>query len=125
MPLSAPIQARPDPAATNRPTLRSLLPAAALAMLGLAALAPLALAPTQATGQYVVIAAPLADRRSVADTIHRAGAGVMAFGRLPNVAIAWSTDAGFPALARAQGAWAVWPTSGGAGCATRAGGPAA
>ena len=104
-------------AAAERPTLGSLLPAAAVACLALLGLAVLNLMPGKAaSGRYIVIAAPVFDRRPVAELIHDAGAGVVAVGMLPGVAVAWSDDPGFAEAARARGAWLVAPTSAFAGC---------
>lgn len=108
--------------AAERPTLGSLWPAAAVALLGLPILVLLALTSGEGRGQYVVIAAPWVDRAGVAGTVHRAGAGLVASGFLPNIAVAWSEDEGFPAAARAQGVWLVLPTSGFAGCGPAGGG---
>ena len=108
--------------ATERPTLASLWPAAAVALLGLPVLVLLALTLGEGRGQYVVIAAPWTDRAGVADGIHRAGAGLVASGFLPNIAVAWSEEGDFPAAARAQGAWLVLPTAGFAGCGSASGG---
>ena len=102
--------------AAERPALGNLWPAAAVAFLGLLVLALLALTRGEGRGQYVVIAAPWMDRAGVADAVHRAGAGLAASGFLPNIAVAWSEDKDFPAIARGQGVWLVLPTSGFAGC---------
>ena len=68
--------------AAERPTLGSLWPAAAVALLGLPILVLLALTSGEGRGQYVVIAAPWVDRAGVAGTVHRAGAGLVASGFL-------------------------------------------
>lgn len=105
------------PVAPDRPTIGSLWPAAAVSVLGLLVLVALTLTSGgQAGGQYVVMTAPSRTHGAVIGVIHRAGAGVVTLGALPNVAIAWSEDPGFAAAARAQGAWLVTPTSGFAGC---------
>lgn len=104
---------RPDKATR----LRDFLPAGVLALAGLAALVVLTLGTGgEARGQYLVIGPPGMGHDAIAATITRAGAGVVGFARLPNVAIAWSEDPQFPAAARAQGAWLVLPASGLTGC---------
>lgn len=108
--------------ADERPTFGSLWPAVAVALLGLPILVLLALTSGEGRGQYVVIAAPWMDRAGVAETVHRSGAGLVASGFMPNIAVAWSEDEDFPAAARAQGAWLVLPTSGFAGCGSAGGG---
>lgn len=113
-----------DPGSTarsgaDRCNAGSLVPASGLAVFGLGAVALLTLtAGKQAPGQYLVMTAPSLDHGIVVAAIHRAGAGVVALGALPNVAIAWSDDPGFPDAARAQGAWLVAPASTSTGCAS-------
>lgn len=97
--------------------LRDFLPAGALALAGLAALVALTLGTgSDARGQYLVIGPPGIGHDVIAATITRAGAGVVGFARLPNVAIAWSEDPQFPTAARAEGAWLVLPAFGLTGC---------
>lgn len=101
----------------DRPNLGNLLPAMAVACLALLCLVVVNLMTgKEASGRYIVIAAPSFDRGAVTEMIHDAGAGVVAVGMLPGVAVAWSDDPGFADAARARGAWMVAPTSAFAGC---------
>ena len=115
MPKAAQPHICPSPAEEAR--LRDFLPAGALALAGLVALVVLTLgAGSKARGQYLVIGPPGIGHDAIAATITRAGAGVIGFARLPNVAIAWSEEPQFPAAARAEGAWLVLPAFGLTGC---------
>lgn len=98
--------------------LQSLLPALALAAIGLVALILASLSGPAGQGQYLVIAAPWSERADMLDMVWRAGGGISGFGGLSAIAIAMGDRPDFAASLRAQGAWLVLPAPRVLGCFT-------
>ena len=96
--------------------LSALLPALALALAGLVALAGHALTRPGAPGQFLVMTRPGLHRAQVLDLVHAAGGGVIAFGALPGLSVVLSGDDGFEERVRQRGAWLVLPAPGSLGC---------
>lgn len=94
----------------------ALLPALALALAGLVALAGHALTRPGAPGQFLVMTRPGLHRAPVLDLVHAAGGGVIAFGALPGLSVVLSGDDGFEDRVRQRGAWLVLPAPGSLGC---------
>lgn len=92
-------------------------PALALLLAGVLALAVAMLAASPVRGQYLVLA-PGAGGGQLTDLVYRAGGGVVGLGGLRGIAIAASEDPDFPRSVKAQGAWAVLPSSRLLGCFT-------
>jgi len=59
------------------------------------------------TGEMGVVFAPWTSQGEAIATIVAAGGRIVDAGRLPNVLIAYATDAGFDERVRARGAWFV------------------
>lgn len=94
----------------------ALLPALALALAGLVALAGHALTRPGTPGQFLVLTRPGLHRAEVLDLVHAAGGGVIAFAALPGLSVALSGDDGFADRVRQRGAWLVLPAPGSLGC---------
>ncbi|WP_378944690.1 hypothetical protein [Paracoccus sp. R86501] len=92
-------------------------PALALLLAGIVALAVATLVASPVQGQYLVLA-PGAGGGQLTDLVYRAGGGVVGLGGLPGIAIAASDDPDFRSAMKAQGAWAVLPSSRLLGCFT-------
>ena len=92
-------------------------PALALLLAGVVALAVATLAASPVQGQYLVLA-PGAGGARLTDLVYRAGGGVVGLGGLRGIAIAASDDPYFRDALKAQGAWAVLPSSRLLGCFT-------
>lgn len=105
--------AAPDAEST---AINALLPALALALVGLVALAGHALTRPGAPGQFLVMTHPGMPRAQVLDLVHAAGGGVIAFAALPGLSVALSGDDGFEDRVRQRGAWLVLPAPGSLGC---------
>lgn len=101
---------------TEGGALGALLPALALALAGLVALAGHALTRPGAPGQFLVMTRPGLHRAQVLDLVHAAGGGVIAFGALPGLSVVLSGDDGFEDRVRQRGAWLVLPAPGSLGC---------
>lgn len=99
----------------------ALLPAALLAAIGLIGLVALTLSREAIEGQFLVIGRPSLGRDAVTNLVLQAGGGVIAFGGLPNVAIAASQSDQFLPMARANGAWLAIPAPAIFGCLTGGG----
>jgi|GEM_PF-1670344 len=100
------------------------VPAVALLVAGLLALAVATVMATPVQGQFLVMA-PRLDAENLMDAVYRAGGGVVGLGGIAGIAIAASDDAGFKSAVLAQGAWFVVPSPRILGCFTqteRAGG---
>lgn len=99
--------------------ISDFIPAALLAVLGMAALVVGSLFASAVEGQYLVIMSPTLGRAQVLDRIFDAGGGVAGFGGLPNIAYAITDQPGFKATIREGGAWLVLPAPRILGCSTR------
>ncbi|TRW98298.1 hypothetical protein FNJ84_05835 [Paracoccus sp. M683] len=95
---------RPKPGGS---VVGDMLPALALAGVGLIALVIATLAVAKGTGQYLVLGPPWADRAQMHSIVWQAGGGVAGDGGLSSVVIAMSDDVDFADALRAQGAWLV------------------
>lgn len=101
-------------------SLRAVLPALAICVLGLAGLAAARFMIADTDGRFLVVSGTW-NRTAATAMVHAAGGGVIAMGRMMPTVLAISDDPDFSTGLRDRGAWLVLPVPGGLGCTTTQG----